>query len=158
MASKGKLLSCAGRETLIKVVAQATMTYFMSYFKLQDSLCKELRAMISQFWWGQKKDKRKVSWIARDKLCRPKANGGMGFKDLKAFNLAFLAKQRWQLLQNQSTLFHQVFKAKYFKHSTFLEVELGNHPSFAWRSIMDIKKIVVEGAQWNIGNGSKVRL
>ena len=55
---KGKLLSCASRETLIKVVAQATPTYSMSCFKLLDSLCKELRAMISRFWWGQKQDER----------------------------------------------------------------------------------------------------
>ena len=55
---KGKLLSCASRETLIKVVAQATPSYSMSCFKLLDSLCKELRAMISRFWWGQKQDER----------------------------------------------------------------------------------------------------
>ena len=97
-------------------------------------------------------------WIAWDKLCRPKEDKGMGFKDLKALNLALLAKQGWQLLQNQSTLFHQVFKAKYFEHSTFLKAKLGNHPSFAWRSIMAAKEIVVEGAQWNIRNGSKVRI
>ena len=101
---------------------------------------------------------RELLWIAWDKLCRPKADWGMGFKDLKAFNLALLAKQGWWLLQNQSTLFHQVFKAKYFEHSTFLRAKLGNQPSFAWRSIMAAKETVVEGAQWNVGNGSKVRI
>ena len=90
---KGKLLSSAGRETLIKVVAQVTPTYSMSCFKLPDSLCKELGAMISRFWWGQKKEERKISWIAWDKLCKPKADEGMGFKDLKAFNLALLANK-----------------------------------------------------------------
>ena len=59
---KGKLLSCAGRETLIKAIAQATLTYSMSCFK--PLLCKELEAMISRFWWGQKKDERKLPLIA----------------------------------------------------------------------------------------------
>ena len=59
---KGKLLSCAGRETLIKAIAQATLTYSMSCFKLL--LCKEFEAMISWFWWGQKKDERKLPLIA----------------------------------------------------------------------------------------------
>lgn len=49
---KGKLLSNASKKILIKVVAQATPTYTMSYFKLPDSLCRELNVMVSSFWWG----------------------------------------------------------------------------------------------------------
>ena len=49
---KGKLLSNAGREILIKAVAQATPTYIMSIFKLPDSLCKDLNSMMGNFWWG----------------------------------------------------------------------------------------------------------
>ena len=49
---KGKLLSNAGREILIKAVAQATPTYTMSCFKLPDSLCSNLNSLIGKFWWG----------------------------------------------------------------------------------------------------------
>ena len=54
---KGKLISNAGREILIKAVAQATPTYTISCFKLPDSLCKELNSMVRNFWWGQKDKK-----------------------------------------------------------------------------------------------------
>ncbi|KAK9984684.1 hypothetical protein SO802_034209 [Lithocarpus litseifolius] len=43
---KGKFLSSTRRETLIKAVAQATPTYIMSCYKLPNSLCKDLGAMI----------------------------------------------------------------------------------------------------------------
>ena len=92
---KGKLLSNAGREILIKTVAQATPTYTMSYFKLPDTLCNKLNSMISDFWWGQKDWERKMAWISWKKLCTPKERGVMGFRDLKAFNLALHAKQGW---------------------------------------------------------------
>ena len=45
---KGKLLSNAGREVLIKAVAQATPTYTMSVFKLH-SLCKDLNSLMGNF-------------------------------------------------------------------------------------------------------------
>ena len=61
---KGKLLSKAGKEVLIKVVAQAILTYTMSVFKLPKSLCEDLTSMIRNFWWGQRTDKRKIAWMS----------------------------------------------------------------------------------------------
>ena len=118
---KGELLSRAGREILIKAVAQATPTYTMSCFKLLDSLCMDLNSMVRNFWWGQKENERKMTWISWDKLCQRKSEGELGFKDLRAFNLALLAKQGWRSIQNPSSLLHKVLKAKYFKSASFLE-------------------------------------
>ena len=47
---KEKLLSKAGKEVLIKAVAQAIPTYTMSCFKIPDSLCDDLTSMIRNFW------------------------------------------------------------------------------------------------------------
>lgn len=51
---KEKLLLKAGKEVLIKEVAQAIPTYTISCFKLSDTLCEELMSTICNFWWGQK--------------------------------------------------------------------------------------------------------
>lgn len=87
-----KLLTNVGREILIKAVPQATSMYTMSYFKLSDSLCLNLNSMMGSFWWGQKANERKLAWVSWKKLCSPKIEGGMGLKDLKAFNMALLEK------------------------------------------------------------------
>ena len=47
---KEKMLSQAGNEILIKVVAQAIPTYTMSVFKLPDTLRDELTSLIRSFW------------------------------------------------------------------------------------------------------------
>ena len=44
-----KLLSWAGREVLIKAVAQAIPTYAMSVFKLPSNLCTAIQSMINRF-------------------------------------------------------------------------------------------------------------
>ena len=142
---KEKLLSAAGKEVLIKAVAQAVPSYTMSCFKLPDNLCGDLTSMIRQFWWGQKKDEKKLAWISWERMCQPKEKGGMGFRDLKSFNKALLAKQGWRLQSNNQSLFARVFKAKYFPESEFTEASLGNHPSFAWRSIMSTQAVVQKG-------------
>lgn len=118
---KGKLLSNVGREILIKVVAQATPTYTMNYFKLPNSLCSKINSMVGGFWWGNKDKERKIPWVSWKNLCKPKVDRCMGFWDLKAFNLALLAKQGWRILQNPTSLVHRVLKAKYFVKSSFME-------------------------------------
>ncbi|XP_030968762.1 uncharacterized protein LOC115989234 [Quercus lobata] len=119
----------------------------MSCFKLLNTLCKELNSLMGNFWWGQKDKERKMAWISWERLCTPKAEGGMGFRDLKAFNLALLAKQWWRMQQNPDSLVHRVLKAKYFPNSVASEAELGSRPSYAWRSIWASKKVVDRGSR-----------
>ena len=151
-------MSTAGREILIKAVAQAIPMYTMNCFKLPDSLCNELNAKMRNFWWGQRDKERKMAWIAWEKMCTPKNEGGMGFKDLKAFNLALLAKQGWRISQDLDSLAHRVLKAKYFPDSNFLEAELGKNPSYTWRSLVAARGVLHRGLRWNIGNGRKAKI
>ena len=148
----------AGKEILIKAMAQAILTYSMGYFKLHDSLCEDLTSLIQNFWWGQRQEEKKMAWLGQKKLCAPKASGGMGFKSLKEFNLAMLAKQGWRLQQRQNSLTHHVLKSKYFPHYDFSQAMLGNNPSFMWRSLMAAQDIVKHDLRWRIGNGEKVKV
>ena len=77
------LLSRAGKEMLIKAVAQSISTYTMSVFQLPMKLCDELNSMCARFWWDQVVDERKIHWKRWDKLSISKKEGGMGLRDLR---------------------------------------------------------------------------
>lgn len=47
-------ISTAGKEVLVKAVAQAVPVYSMSCFKLPRGLCEHLNMLIRKFWWGSK--------------------------------------------------------------------------------------------------------
>ena len=138
------MLSKVGKEVLIKAMALAIPTYTISCFKLPDSLCDEITNMIRNFWWGQRHEERKIPWISWEKLCEPKEGGGLGFKNLKLFNLALLAKQGWRLQVGQESLVYKVLKAKYFPRSDFINASIGHNPSYTWRSIMAAQNLVKE--------------
>jgi hypothetical protein len=136
---KEKFLSKAGREVLIKAVAQSIPTYAMNCFRLPQSWCDEISGLIARYWWGQKEKERKLHWVKWDKLCVPKSEGGLGFRNLHLFNTALLAKQTWRLLTNPHSLFFRIFKARYFPQCSLLEAQLGSNPSFLWRSILSAR-------------------
>uniref|UniRef100_A0A2N9EQ08 Reverse transcriptase domain-containing protein n=1 Tax=Fagus sylvatica TaxID=28930 RepID=A0A2N9EQ08_FAGSY len=140
---KEKLLSQAGREILIKAVVQAIPTYTMNCFKLPVKLCQDIEGIIRRFWWGQKSDQRKIHWIKWDKLCQPKGTGGLGFKELQKFNIALLAKQFWRLMHVRNSLLFKVFSAKFFPNGNILEASERTSGSFAWRSILKAKDLVL---------------
>ena len=89
---KEKFISKAGREVLIKTVSQAIPTYSMSLFKLPKTLCDNINSSLAKYWWSQNKDEKKIHWSNWKRLCTHKKKGGMGFRDLHAFNLAMLTK------------------------------------------------------------------
>lgn len=63
---KQQFLSQAVKETLIKAATQAMPTYPMNVFKLIESLCNDIDAVIARFWWGQGDKERKIHWVSWD--------------------------------------------------------------------------------------------
>ncbi|KAL0298520.1 UNVERIFIED_CONTAM: putative mitochondrial protein [Sesamum radiatum] len=152
-----KTLSQTGKAVLIQAVVQAIPSYAMSCFKLPRTLLHEFQALAANFFWHDG-DRRRIHWLAWDKMCRSKLEGGLGFRNLEAFNLALLAKQLWRLLSRPESLVCRVLKAKYFPHTHLFDAQLGARPSFTWRSIMAALHLFRSGCRWCIGTGHSVNI
>ena len=91
-------------------------------------------------------------------MCKSKLNGGKGFRNLQAFNLAMLAQQGWRLISNPNSLVAQIYKARYYPHGDVFKAKLGSSPSYTWRSIYNGLEVVKRGTQWRVGNGDRIHI
>ncbi|XP_058764138.1 uncharacterized protein LOC131637556 [Vicia villosa] len=155
---KEKTMSRAGKEVLIKAVAQAIPTYVMGCFKLPEDCCKEIESLLARFWWGSSADDNKIHWLSWAKMTKAKGAGGMGFRGIGDFNVSLLGKQFWRLQMGNSSLLERVFKSRYYPRTPIGEAKLGYAPSYAWRSIFGAKELIDMGSRWRIGAGDQVNI
>ncbi|KAF5470770.1 hypothetical protein F2P56_011261 [Juglans regia] len=155
---KNKYLSVAGKEVLLKAVLQAIPTYAMGMFLIPISITNKLNQLLRKFWWGFNEDSSKIQWVNWKQLSHSKEMGGLGFRDLRSFNLALLSKQGWRILQNPNSLVGRILKQKYFSKEGLLEAKVGSGPSFAWRGIHAGLSLLKEGLIWRVGNGQHVNI
>lgn len=140
-----QFLSQAGKEVIVKAVAMALLNYVMSCFKLPRGVCRDIEKAIRNYWWRGNEQQNCVHWISWEQLMKQKRSGGLGFKDIQCFNLAFLAKIGWRLTQKPMSLLATVLSDKYFPRKTFREAGRGRNTSWGWKGILEARKVLHQG-------------
>lgn len=111
---------------------------------------------MAEFWWNGTNETMKIHWISWDKLCLPKGEGGLGFRNMYAFNLGLLEKHRWQLINEPNSLVVQTMKEKYYPDISLLRAEVKTKALIGWRSICTAWSVIDRGSHWKIGKGDAV--
>ncbi|KAL0404127.1 UNVERIFIED_CONTAM: hypothetical protein Sradi_2053500 [Sesamum radiatum] len=78
---KCKNLSQMRKAALIKSVIQTMQMFVMSYFLVPNSICQDMEGMMAKFFWHNK-GVQKIHWIAWDKICVRKEEGGLGLQTI----------------------------------------------------------------------------
>ncbi|CAN1167006.1 Putative ribonuclease H protein At1g65750 [Linum perenne] len=155
---KAHNLSLAGRVTLASSVLNAIPSYAMQTAFLPVSICDSIDRKIRNFIWGSTEGARKIHNINWGTVCKPKGMGGLGLRNARDLNKAFLMKLVWGLLKNPSDLWAKVLIAKYLKKTPEGFV-LARKTGFSaiWRGILKVWQNVVNGLQRSIGDGRGTR-
>lgn len=138
---QAKHMSQAGKMVLIRNVAQAIPSYNMSFFLLPKSLFQELEQMLNNYLltFGTTVNQKGLNWLSWNNMSVSKSKGGLDFRNLYDFNIAFLGKHMWNFMQNTNSLTARVFKARYFPNSHMLKASKSYDSSFIWMGIRAAK-------------------
>jgi hypothetical protein len=126
---------------------------------LLQGVCNKIKKLMCNFIWGSSDEKRTWHTVAWDNICRPKNEGGLGIHKGSYYNQALIMKLTWNLLNEPSTMWVRIIKAKYkCGEDAIPKVQITHNCSSTWRAIVSVWDKMIEGMQWTLGNGSTIRL
>ncbi|CAN1730820.1 Putative ribonuclease H protein At1g65750 [Linum perenne] len=124
-----------------------------------DSIDRKIRNFIwGSFIWGSTDGARKIHNINWETVCKPKRLGGLGLRNARDLNKAFLMKIVWGLLTTPSDLWAKVMISKYLKKTPvgFVLARKSGY-SAIWRGILKVWPNVVNGIHQSIGDGRSTK-
>nr|GEU34242.1 RNA-directed DNA polymerase, eukaryota, reverse transcriptase zinc-binding domain protein [Tanacetum cinerariifolium] len=157
---KSKTLSVGGRLTLSKSVLGVAPLYTMSIYKAPKGVLHVMESIRSKFFNGDDPSKRKITWIAWEKVLASKKNGGLGVSSLHALNRALLLNWVWRFLSQDGSIWSRVINAIYGSSLASHSVKF----SSPWCSILrEVQVLSAKGFDFvshckkRVGNGHNIR-
>lgn len=75
-------------------MAQTLPNYTMSIFLLPIEVCRGLEKAMCKLWWYSNPSRdNAIHWMSWERMSSKKFDGGMGFRNVRDFNVALLEKQ-----------------------------------------------------------------
>ncbi|GFY93866.1 hypothetical protein Acr_09g0003120 [Actinidia rufa] len=106
----GATLSCAGRCELIRSVLQGVECFWLSILPIPVGVRNKTTSLCRNFLWGGNAMVLKKPLVAWKDIRCPKSEGGLGFIDLHAWNLALLSKSLWNLQSKKDSVDFQTIR------------------------------------------------
>ncbi|KAM1011190.1 hypothetical protein FF1_046429 [Malus domestica] len=100
--------------------------------------------------------KKNIHGIDWRTLCKPKWDGGLGFRDL--YFVGTIAKFWWRLVKSPVSLAFQLLKVHHFPKCEFLKATCNTNSSYCWRSILAARNVLTKALRWQVGSGNTVRV
>ncbi|KAG4109655.1 hypothetical protein ERO13_1Z049385v2, partial [Gossypium hirsutum] len=113
---------------------------------------------MSRMWWNNNDKACGWAMMAWDWLCHPKGIGGLGFRDLRCFNVALIGRQVWHLINCKETLCFKVLGAKYFPNGDVFNPKSMDKPSYTWKNIAKATSMLHASFGCNVGNGRSTKI
>nr|GEV87373.1 RNA-directed DNA polymerase, eukaryota, reverse transcriptase zinc-binding domain protein [Tanacetum cinerariifolium] len=153
---RNKFISYAGRIQLIAFVLSAMQQYWASVYMIPTFVTNELEKIFKRFLWnsgGFAKGKEKVAW---KNVCRPKVQGGLGFKPMHKWNEVLLISQLWKLIYKNESLWVKCVNRVKLKGKSIWEAKIDKNDSHGWKEFIGIRDKIKPYVIFKIGDGKSI--
>lgn len=118
-------LSLAGRAELVRSVVQGVECFWLQSLPLPSGVADRIHTLLRRFVWGGKACP--VAWRT---VCLPKEEGGLGFRNLAAWNKALLSKVIWNIQSKADSLWIRWLHSEIIDNREFWTARKeGNNPT-----------------------------
>ncbi|GKC74514.1 RNA-directed DNA polymerase, eukaryota, reverse transcriptase zinc-binding domain protein, partial [Tanacetum coccineum] len=155
---KNKSLSYAGRAQLIASVLGSMQVYWGSVFLLPKGVINDIERLFKKFLWNigdSGKGRAKVAWID---VCKPKDQGGLGFKSLELWNKTLLVKHLWNVAAKKESLWVKWINVVKLKQRSVWDIDIDSKDSWGWKCILSLRSWIGNHMRYRIGNGENANV
>ena len=153
---KGKLLSSAGKLTLLKSCLSSIPIYLLSVIKFPKWAVESINSQIANFLWHDSDGKYKYHLSNWQSLTLKKEHGGWGIPNIGNMNLCLLASWINRYHLNDNVIWKKIVDYKYNNNpNIFCCPVIGASPF--WKGVLWTCKAAQLGVRWNIGDGKSIR-
>ncbi|KAL2240827.1 UNVERIFIED_CONTAM: hypothetical protein Sindi_0723900 [Sesamum indicum] len=149
---EGTTISYAGRVQIIKSVLIALSLYWASAFILLKKVINEIEKRLRAFLWKGTTNSgyAKVAW--KD-ICRPKEEGGLGFKDISTLNRALMTKKLCDVIRcDRTSIWVEWLYQGCLQHTSIWTIT-DHGGSWGWRKILRLRMFLRIMVDHRIGVG-----
>lgn len=104
----------------------------MQSFLLPKSLLSGLDRIYRNFFWNKAADVKSPNLIGWDRICTPKAAGGLGFRKADVNNKALQMKLLWHIIKEDNNLWVTLIRKRYIKRQNIFSIKASKSSSWQW--------------------------
>ncbi|KAL4556488.1 hypothetical protein LXL04_039143 [Taraxacum kok-saghyz] len=112
--------------------------------KRDDRRMEKLEGIRRRFLWGGDEDKRKIHWVAWEKVVTPKKKGGLGVGSIKAINIGLLVKWWWRLKTQPHSLWRKFIFGVHNLGKKPPDYLARKNMTGVWKNIAEMEKILMQ--------------
>lgn len=152
MSWQNKLLSFGGRYVLIAHVLQSIPVYLLSVMNPPARVIEQIHKIFARFFWGNTTNNKRRHWVAWDKLCLAKVEGGLGFRSLYDTSNALFGKLWWNF--RTSTAMWSTYMGNKYCKKLHPVIAQAKGASQVWKKMVKVRENMEHLIWWQIKSGN----